>query len=108
LKPVIIGQYSPYQQMVHRFRAQYGDRFVEPETTDAQRRFYRTDTRVEVTTTYDSGEKFVRRGTITTTTGWHPSLMLLHRRSDSGSWDLLDKDDVVTAWFDRRGKRYPL
>jgi hypothetical protein len=96
-----------YEDAIRRGKAKHGEKFVEPSTNELQRRYFDAS-RVEVTTTYESGETYVRRGRISITTGWRPALMLMHTRSASGSSDLLKASDVVTAWIDSRGKRHPL
>lgn len=61
------------------------------------REHYESQRRVRVTTTYDGGETLTRTGTVSTTSGWRPSFMLMHRSNATGSWDLLDPErDVVT------------
>ena len=95
---------NPYDDAIARGKARWGDKFTAPQTTPEQRQYFRGP-RVEVTTTYDSGETFVRRGRISITTGWKPCLLLMHRTSDIGSWDTLNSNDRITAIIDRRGKR---
>lgn len=94
--------------MLARFKARYGDKFVPPSTNPNLTHYFGTGVRVEITTTYPSGDPFVRQGTIGITTGWQPALLLLHTRNASGSWDTLKDTDVVTAVINKRGQRCPL
>lgn len=96
-----------FEQAVARGKARWADRYVEPITTRLQREWFDRG-RVEITTTYTSGEQAIRRGRIGITTGWQPALILVHRSNDSGSWDALDVNDVVTAWIDKHGRRHPI
>jgi len=96
---------NKYDSAIARLRARWGAEFTEPDTTREQRGHFRGD-RIEVTTTYDNGETFVRRGRLSITSGWAPSLMLIHRRNTCGSWDLLDKNDKITATIGPRGERH--
>jgi hypothetical protein len=54
-------------------------------------RFFETGQRIEV-----SGPSGVRRGRVGVTAGWCPCFLLMHRRSDRGSSDLLGLKDRVT------------
>lgn len=56
---------------------------------------YESGARVEVTSTYEDGETFTRRGRVSVTTERKPAFLLVHRTSDSGSWDVLFPGDVV-------------
>lgn len=94
--------------MLARFRNRHGDKFVPPKASDRQKEYFGTGQRVEVTTTYPSGETYVRRGTIGITTGWAPALLLMHRRGSMGSSDVLRADDQITAVIDSKGKRHAL
>lgn len=84
-------------------RNKWGSKFVAPITTEMQRVWFNTG-RVEVV----SPCGYTRRGMISITTGWQPSLMLVHRRNQSGSSDLLNKDDIIVAWIDDRSNRHPI
>ena len=94
--------------MLARFRNRHGDKFVPPKASDRQKEYFGTGQRVEVTTTYPSGETYVRRGTIGITTGWAPALLLMHNVRCVGSSDVLRADDQITAVIDKRGKRHAL
>jgi hypothetical protein len=95
--PVIDGG---YRDAIKRLAEKHGDKFVEPKTTEIQRFYF--GERVEVVS--PSGYK--RRGVISITTGWAPSLMLIYRKSNSGSWDLLNDRDIIVAWIDERSVRH--
>lgn len=92
---------NSYDEAIARLKARWGTLFMAPSVTDDQRRFFGNE-RVEIT----SPSGYVRRGVITITTGYQPSLMLKHRKSDSGSWDLINSADVITAVI-CGGKRIP-
>lgn len=94
---------TPFNRFLENGRQKWGDKFVPPKTNQQQRAFYHSNTRVEVV----SPGGYTRRGCISATTGWEPSLMLMHRRGSSGSWDLLTADDVIVATI-IKGKRYPV
>jgi hypothetical protein len=74
---------------------------VAPKITPQQRYFF-GGRRVEVV----SPSGYTRRGRISITTGWQPSLMLMHRKGDMGSSDLLDENDVIVAWIDDKSRRW--
>lgn len=84
---------------IRRGIVQHGERF---DTSDLDavhpsiRRAYETDQRVEVTRTYDDGTSWVRRGRVSTTTGWRPAFILMARVNSVSSWDVLDLRDRVT------------
>ena len=94
---------SKYEEAMEQGKRKWGDKFVPPKVTTEQRAFFRGP-RVEVV----SPSGYTRRGTISITTGWMPSLMLMHRRGQTGSWDLLKVDDIVTAWIDSRSRKHPV
>ena len=95
---------SKYAARLARGQRQWLDLF-DPSELDAVhesvRRHFETGNRVEVVTTYGSGETYVRRGRISTTTGWRPSFILMHRVSDIGSGDVLGPNARVTAVISR-------
>jgi hypothetical protein len=44
-----------------------------------------------------------RTGVVSSTTGWVPAFLLVHRSSDHGSWDALSsRDRLVAVWNGRR------
>lgn len=84
-----------YEERVGRGLREWGEKFdaSELEACPDIRHFYITTTaRVKV-----EGPFGVRYGRISTTTGWRPAWLLVHRSTDSGSWDVLGPDDRVTA-----------
>jgi hypothetical protein len=58
------------------------------ESATALHHYYESDERVEVDI-YGDGA-VIERGRVSTTTGWKPAFLLMHRRSDHGSSTLLD------------------
>lgn len=89
---------TAYDEVIDRLRKRYGDKFVEPSVTREQRIWF--GSRVEVV----SPCGFTRRGVISITTGWQPSLLLVHRKNQTGSWDLLKDTDIIVGWVTQRGK----
>lgn len=69
--------------------------------------YFRTGTRIQVTTTYPAPEvPWVRTGTVDVTDGWRPVFLLMHRAGDGGSSDTLGEHDRVTGvQTGRRGYR---
>jgi hypothetical protein len=63
-----------------------------------------TDQRIRVQTTYPNGETWTRTGTVGVTTGWRPAFLLMRRRTDHGSSDVLRPDDRIIAV--QRGRTY--
>jgi len=72
-----------------RLKSRHGEKFsdagIDPKFAD------HFGQRVEVK--FSTGT--VKRGWVSGTTGWQPSLMLLLRRNSSGSCWLLGKDDTI-------------
>jgi hypothetical protein len=91
-----------YVSTLARFQARHGDKFSAPKDVDHLTRYF-NGPRVEVT-----GPMGVRRGRISITTGWAPSLLLMHREGTVGSSDLLGPEDRVTAVIDKRSRRHPV
>lgn len=85
-----------YLDAKHR---EVGDKFDTSEIAPEFFRYYGTGIRLEVT-----GPSGVRRGTVGVTSGWRPMFLLMHRKSDIGSSDVLTKEDKVTGIVDKRGK----
>lgn len=90
---------SYYDDFVRRGRRQYGDKFDTSELPQKFVRYYNSDERVRV----ERGDH-VRTGRVGVTTGWKPAFLLMHRSSDTGSWDILTEDDQVTHV--QRGRQY--
>ena len=84
-----------YDELCQRFRNRWGDRF-DPSSLESagniRRAYITTNVRVKV-----EGPTGTRYGVISTTTGWRPSFLLVHRCTDLGSGDLLGPEDRVTA-----------
>lgn len=98
---------TTYSARLARGKQQHGDKFDPSELEVAHptiREAFESGLRVRVRTTYSNGETFERTGKVSTTTGWRPAYILMHRSNASGSWDVLGpRDEVVAVW---RGKRY--
>lgn len=76
-----------YLAYVERLRKQHGDKFSDASLS--QKFASEFGDRIEVR--FSDGT--IKRGWVTGTTGWQPSLMILLRRNSSGSsWLLSDKD----------------
>lgn len=96
-----------YLERLARGVAEYGDKFDPSsmeECDDNLKRHYR-GARVKVTRTYDNGETETRTGVISSTTGWKPALLLMHRSNSSGSSDILSGRDRIVA-IQREGRKY--
>ena len=93
---------SRYAKAIADLKHRWGDKFVEPKVTDLQR-FYFGD-RVEVVSPYG----YTRRGYISITTGWQPSLLLIGRRGQHGSSDLINEKDIIVAWIDSKSRKHPV
>ena len=59
--------------------------------------FYGKDTRIKVAFCDNNGKVYeTKTGTVSMTTGWKPSLMLVLRKNSNGSsWLLSDKDKLI-------------
>ena len=81
---------------IMRGRQQWGDKFDTTSLFSAHPTIlaaFESGERVRVRTSY--GENIT--GTVSTTTGWKPSFLLMRRRDSRGSSDLLGADDQVIA-----------
>jgi hypothetical protein len=96
-------------ERIARGKRDHGERFdssalesAHPSILDA----YASGLRVRVTRIYPDpdDETFTRTGIVSTTTGWRPSFLLMHRAGSIGSWDVLDAYDQVTHTW--RGRAY--
>jgi hypothetical protein len=94
-----------WDDLLRRFKARYGDKFDPVQLHEKFRRYYHTDQRIKVRAYYpESGESYTRTGMVSTTMGWRPGFLLMHRSSDIGSSDVLsEKDEVVAV---QRGRKY--
>lgn len=107
---------SPYArramaERADRGRAEHGNKW-DPASLEGVcsciQEAYASGLRVRVTTTWTNGEEFTRTGVVSTTTGWRPVFLLMHRRGSLGSWDTIEGfarsgSHVVAVW---RGRRY--
>ena len=87
-----------FEQYCARQRARYGAQFVAPTGAaliDAYNKGERY--RVNVRTTYPDGAHEDRWGYVALTTGWVPSFMLMRRRGQTGSSDLISERDTIIA-----------
>lgn len=91
---------TAYDQLLARGVARHGDRFDPGDLAAGFVRYYGTGERVRVT----DGHGYTRTGTVGVTTGWRPAFLLMHRRSDVGSSDVLGTGDRVTHV--RHGRTY--
>jgi len=93
-----------YREMVERGRRQHGAKFDESALAPKWRYWYEQQRRIKVRTPY--GEEIT--GTVSSTTGWRPSFMLMRRSNAMGSSDLLDSRDQLVGVWDGRQYRAPL
>jgi hypothetical protein len=86
-----------YTDYVARLQNRHGDKFSDADLSPEFAKFY--GQRIEVR--FSCGT--VKRGFVSGTTGWRPSLMLMLRRNSSGSsWLLSDRDTVVRTFNEWR------
>lgn len=94
-----------------RGRRQHGDRYdgsALDGVDESIKAAYRSGDRVRVRSTYADGSSWERTGVVSTTSGWVPAFMLMHRSNSHGSWDLLDeRDRVVARWNGRKYVEVP-
>lgn len=100
---------SAFTEYLDRAKRQYGDKFDSSAlyAADSKARDYYQGSRVLVETVYSDGVRYRRAGVVSATTGWKPSLLLMHRVSDIGSSDLIGPNDKVIA-VQSGGKYYEL
>jgi hypothetical protein len=85
---------SRLDDYLSRQRARYGEQFDDSSLSRKFARYFNSGQRIEVLFSY--GE--VKRGTVSATTGWRPSFMLmLTKRSIGSSWLLSDRDSVIAV-----------
>ena len=94
---------SKYEEAMEQGKRKWGDKFVPPKVTTEQRAFFRGP-RVEVV----SPSGYTRRGVISITGGWQPVLILMHRKGDMGSSDILTTEDVIVAWIGNKSTRHEI
>lgn len=87
-----------FEDYKNRLRERHGGKFSDSGLSPKFAEHF--GHRVEVR--FSFGE--VKRGWVTGTTGWRPSLMLLRRRHERGSSWLLDNGDEFVRVLDTRGR----
>jgi hypothetical protein len=96
---------SPLDAIRTKVTAQWGDKADVSKIAAAAQflPYFQSPTRIRVRTTYGDGSTFVRTGRVSRSTGWAPSLLLVHRSNSLGSWDLLGADDeIIAVWNGRQ------
>lgn len=91
---------SAYTDLIARGQARHGERFDTSELAPQFVAYYHTGQRIKVRSVYGSGpdaEIVERTGTVGASTGWRPAFLLIHRSSDTGSWDVLKASDEIIA-----------
>jgi len=90
---------SKYQESLEKGRAEWGDKFDTSalDECDPKLATYFRGLRVKIEATYANGDKEVRTGTVSRTTGWRPAFLLMHRSNAIGSSDILSPRDKVIA-----------
>ena len=82
-----------YKNLLWQGKHEWGDKFDPSALAQKFVRFYESGQRIEVKFSPDSEPE---RGYVGCTTGWKPSFLLIHRRSDLGSSTLLsDHYEVI-------------
>ncbi len=99
---------SNYDQYLQRARRQHGKRFTDGSLALQFRAHLHSGRRIKVRREYPSGGAYVRTGTVGVTTGWAPAFLLMHRRSDHGSSDVLSERDDIIAVQGPRGNYVPV
>ena len=87
-----------YLNYVSRLRAKHGDKFSDGDLAPQFAEHF--GQRVEVRYDYPSGS-ITKRGWVTGTSGWRPSLMILLRRNSHGSSWLVSNKDTLVRVIDR-------
>jgi hypothetical protein len=80
-----------FRDYVARLQAQHGDKFSTKDLSENFASHFGPEYRVKVRFSY--GEE--KWGYVSGTTGWTPSLMLMHNRRARGSSNLLGKGDTL-------------
>ncbi len=92
---------TKYEQRLARGRTEHGEHFDSSAldaVDDSIKQAFQSGARVIVRNErYDE----TRRGRVSTTTGWRPAFLLMHRVSDHGSSDVLGPDDRVVGVVSR-------
>jgi hypothetical protein len=76
-------------------RAAHGDKFSEKDLSAKFVRAYNNGERFRIKVRFDYGEEVW--GYVAATTGWCPSFMLMRRRGQHGSSELLSDCDSIIA-----------
>lgn len=84
-----------YSDLIARKRAEHGPRFDPSDLAPQFVPYFESGARIEVRTTYPSGQSWTRRGRVGITTGWKPAFLLMARTNCRGSSDLLGPTAVV-------------
>jgi hypothetical protein len=85
---------TAFEDYCNRLRAKYGDKFSASGLAEKFRPYFGSHRRIKVR--FSGGT--VKFGTVSGTTGWRPSLMLMLRQNAHGSfWLLSDKDEIVAV-----------
>ena len=83
---------AAFRDYVAQLQARHGDKFSNKDLAESFASHFGPEYRVKVRFSY-GGEKW---GYVSGTTGWVPSLMLMHNRRARGSSNLLnDKDKLL-------------
>lgn len=80
---------TAYTDMLARFEHRYPDQFDISDLDPRFAQFYHTGARIGVR--WGTDGETIEYGTVSTTTGWRPCFLLIHRSSDHGSSTLLDQ-----------------
>lgn len=87
---------SVYTDMLERFARTYGDKFDASGLDPRFVQFYGTGARIGVRYGTDE-DGSIEYGTVSTTTGWRPCFLLMHRSSDRGSGTLLTSQMTILS-----------
>lgn len=103
--PVKLPRSAAWFDYLQRAQRRHGSKLdlSEVDAADHFLPYFGTGTRLRVAWG-DGPDSYVRTGTVTITTGWRPALLLLHRRTDRGSSDVLGPRDVIVG-VKRPGER---
>jgi hypothetical protein len=98
---------TEYDARLRRGQIEHGSKW-NPASLDAAKQFarYYHGPRIKVQRDYGDGETWTRTGTVSSTTGWMPSFMLMYRSNSMGSSDLLGPEDKIIAVQHTPGGKY--
>lgn len=100
-----MSRYTEYCERKHRVYANYANQFDASDLASQFVEYFDSGDRIEVTTSYPSGEQWIRRGRVGITSGWKPVFLLMARRNCLGSSDVLGTSDIVTRVIRERRTR---